>query len=132
VQTDVQVGADPTDDDGNQGAGTTVLGRKEIERLPDDSDDLLREVQIIASSSGRDPTETTIAVDGFQTSSALPPKSSIASIRINPDDSVAPEYRWRGGRVEITTKPGADKFHGALFFTDSNSIQFRQTLEERA
>jgi hypothetical protein len=54
----------------------------------------------------------------------MPPKSSIASIRINPD-FFAPEYQtpnWSGGRIEITTKPGADRFHGALFFTDSNGI----------
>jgi hypothetical protein len=121
VQTDVEVGADATDDDGNQGAGTTVLGRKEIERLPDDPDDLLRELQILASSSGGDPTAATIVVDGYQNSSALPPKGSIASIRINPD-SFAPQFQWHGSRVEITTKPGADKLHGALFFTDSNSI----------
>ena len=121
VETDVQVG---TDNDANQGAGTTVLGRKEVEQLPDDPDDLLRDLQMLASSSGGDPAATTIVVDGFQTPSAMPPKSSIASIRINPD-FFAPEYQtpaWHGGRVEITTKPGADKFHGALFFTDSNSL----------
>jgi hypothetical protein len=121
VQTDVQVGADSTSMDNDGGAGTTVLGTKEIQQLPDDPDDLLRELQILGSNGGGDPTATTIGVDGFQNSSALPPKSSIASIRINPD-SFAPELQWHRGRIEITTKPGADKFHGALFFTDSNSI----------
>ena len=63
-----------------------------------------------------------IMVDGFQNTSALPPKSSIASIRVNPDP-YSPVYEgptFQGGRVEIFTKPGVDKFHGALFFTDSD------------
>jgi len=84
----------------------------------------LRQLQVLAANSGGDPSATVIVVDGFQNASALPPKSSIASIRINPD-FFAPEYQtpnWRGGRVEITTKPGVDRFHGALFYTNSNGI----------
>ncbi len=121
VETDVQVGADASGIGSDSGAGTTVLNAQQVQQLPDDPDDLLRELQILASSGGGDPTATTIGVDGFQNSSALPPKSSIASIRINPD-SFAPELQWHRGRIEIITKPGADKFHGALFFTDSNGI----------
>jgi hypothetical protein len=124
VETDVQVGADASGIDSSSGAGATVLGSKEIQQLPDDPDDLLRELQILAASSGGNPSATVVVVDGFQSPSAMPPKSSIASIRINPD-FFAPEYQtpnWNGGRIEITTKPGADRFHGALFFTDSNGI----------
>jgi hypothetical protein len=123
VQENVQVNGDAGDENGG-GAGTTVLNAQQVQQLPDDPDDLLRELQILASSSGGDPSALRILVDGFQTPTVLPPKSSIASIRINPD-FFAPQYQlpdWHGGAVEITTKPGADKFHGALFFTDSNSI----------
>ena len=121
VETEVQVGADVPGIDSDSGAGTTVLNTQQVQQLPDDPDDLLRELQILASSGEGDPTTATIGVDGFQNSSVLPPKSSIASIRINPD-SFAPEFQWHRGHIEIITKPGADKFHGALFFTDSNSI----------
>jgi len=124
VETDVQVGVDATGLDSSNGAGTVVLGSKEIQQLPDDPDDLLRELQTLAASSGGNPSATVVVVDGFQSSSAMPPKSSIASIRINPD-FFAPEYQtpnWNGGRIEVTTKPGADRFHGALFFTDSNGV----------
>jgi Carboxypeptidase regulatory-like domain len=123
VETDVQVEADASGINSSSGAGTTVLGTKEIQELPDDPDDLLRELQVLAASSGGDPTSAMIVVDGFQNASALPPKSSIASIRINPD-VFSPEYQkpqWNGGRIEITTKTGADSLHGALFFTDSDS-----------
>ena len=124
VETDVQVSADTDDVSGSNGAGTTVLGRKQVQQLADDPDDFLRQLQVLAANSGGDPSATVIVVDGFQNASALPPKSSIASIRINPD-FFAPEYQtpnWRGGRVEITTKPGVDRFHGALFYTNSNGI----------
>lgn len=120
VQEDVQVNENAGNKNGD-GAGTTVLNAQQLQQLPDDPDDLLRELQMLASSSGGDPASTTVVVDGYQNSSALPPKSSIASVRINPD-SFAPQFQWHRARVEITTKPGADKFHGALFFNDSNSI----------
>lgn len=95
-----------------------------MQRLPDDPDDLLRELQALAASAGGNPQSTLIVVDGFQNGSVMPPKSSIASIRVNPD-IYSPEYKsplWGGGRIEITTKAGADAFHGALFFADSNGI----------
>jgi hypothetical protein len=124
VQTDVQVTADVDTVSGSNGAGTTVLNTKQVQQLADDPDDFLRELQVLAASGGGDPSAVVVVVDGFQNASALPPKSSIASIRINPD-FFAPEYQtpnWHGGRVEITTKPGADKFHGALFYTNGNGI----------
>jgi len=51
----------------------------------------------------------------------MPPKDSIAFIRINPDLFSA-GYSWPpfgGESIEITTKPGASSLHGALFFTGS-------------
>ncbi len=119
VQQDVQVNGD-TGNAREDGAGTTVLNIKQVQQLPDDPDDFLRELQMLASSSGGNPTTASVLVDGFQGSSMMPPKSSIASIRVNPD-SFSPEFQWHRSRIEITTKPGADQFHGALSFTDSNS-----------
>ncbi len=58
-----------------------------------------------------------------RTAALCRPKSSIASIRVNPD-MFSSEYDrppYQGGRVEIFTKPGRDSLHGALFFTDSES-----------
>jgi hypothetical protein len=122
VETDITVGSDTTGLGTDHGPGTTILNTRDVERLPDDPSDLLRELQVLSASSGGDPGAATIVVDGFQNASALPPKNSIASIRVNPD-IFAPEYQnpaWNGGRIEITTKTGADRFHGALFFTDSD------------
>ncbi len=124
LETEVQVSGETSGTGNDRGASTIDLGTKEVQQLSDDPDDFLTQLQMLASSGGGPPGSTTIVVDGFQNGSALPPKSSIASIRINPD-MFSPEYEtppWSGGRVEIFTKPGADKFHGALFFTDSDSI----------
>lgn len=121
VQTDVQVSGDT---ETNNGDATTTLNTKEVQGLADDPDDFLRELQVLASEAGGDPSAAVIVVDGFQNASALPPKHSIASIRINPDlfsaKSSWPPYF--GGIIEITTKPGADTFHGAAFFTDGDGI----------
>jgi hypothetical protein len=77
----------------------------------------------MAAASGGNPGNTTISVDGFQDSSTLPPKSSIAYIKVNPDLFSA-EYReppFDGGRVEVYTKPGQKVYHGALFATNGSS-----------
>ncbi len=122
VETNVQVGADATSVDADHGAGTRNLNAGDIQQLADDPNDFIQQLQMLASNEGGAAESTTFVVDGFQNRSALPPKNSIASIRVNPDP-YSPEYEgpsFQGGRVEIVTKPGADKFHGALFFTDSD------------
>jgi hypothetical protein len=122
VETSVQVNAETVSVDTENGAGTRTLSTQEIQRLPDDPDDLLLQLQLLAATGGGAASAATVVVDGFQNGSAMPPKSSIASIRINPD-VYSPEYERpssHGGRVEITTKPGPASFHGALFLTDSD------------
>jgi hypothetical protein len=121
VQTDVQVGNDDSLDAEN-GAGAHTLTGKQIQQLADDPDDFKRQLQILAATSGGAPGQAQITVDGFQNTSALPPKSSIAAIRINPDMFSAQYQRppYDGGHIEIITKPGSDGWHGALFYTDSD------------
>jgi hypothetical protein len=125
VQTEVRVAADAaTSLDTDHGAGTTALTTEDIQQLPDDPDDLLQQLQLLASTGGGASGAATVVVNGFQNGSAMPPKSAIASIRVNPDP-IAPEYERDnsgGGRIEITTKPGTDRLHGALFLTDSDGI----------
>jgi Carboxypeptidase regulatory-like domain len=122
VETDVEVNAHAGGVDSGDTAGTIVLGAEDVQRLSDDPDDLLRELQAMAASGGGVPQDAVIAVDGFQNGSSLPPKGSIASIRINPDP-FSSEYErapWIAPRIEITTKPGAKALHGALFFVESD------------
>jgi Carboxypeptidase regulatory-like domain len=128
VETTVDVGADSDYIDENSatasGPSQTISGRR-LQSLADDPDDLLRELQQMAASAGGSPSNTSISVDGFQggdNNNTLPPKSSIAYIKVNPDLFSA-EYRqppFGGGQVEIYTKPGQHTFHGALFATNGS------------
>jgi len=122
VQTEIAVnGEDGLSLDPENGIGTHALTAREIRGLSDDPDDLMRQLQIFAAANGGAPGQARVTVDGFQGSSALPPKSAIARIVTAPDLFSA-EYDtapYSGGRIEIFTKPGADHVHGALFFTDS-------------
>lgn len=123
VDTAVEVGTDDSlTQDADHGIGTHTLTGKDIQDLADDPDDFKRELQVLAAANGGAPGAATITVDGFQNGSALPPKSSIARIVTAPDMFSA-EYQqapYAGGRVEIYTKPGAEHYHGALFYTDSD------------
>lgn len=103
------------------GPSTTIKGDR-LHSLADDPDDLLRQLQQMAAAGGGSPSSATITVDGFQDSSKLPPKDSIAYIKVNPDQFSA-EYReppFDGGRVEVYTKPGQKAYHGALFLTNGS------------
>ncbi len=124
----VQIGVDVTADDPtvpdtqSTGASQRISG-KQLQALADDPDDLLRELQQLAAVTGGNPANVTISVDGFQESSKLPPKSSIAYVEVNPDLFSA-EYReppfGGGGRVNVYTKAGKSAYHGALFTTNGS------------
>jgi hypothetical protein len=104
--------------DPERAAGAQRLTDRELEALPDDPDQLAEQLQRLATSSGGAPGQAVVTVDGFLAGGRLPPKSAIREIRINPNIFSA-EYDtppFRGGRIEVTTKPGADGFHGAGFF----------------
>ncbi len=125
VAIDVNVSAEdtPLPDAQTTGVSQKIDG-KQLQSLADDPDDLLRELQQLAAATGGNPANVTISVDGFQESSSLPPKSSIAYIEVNPDLFSA-EYReppfGGGGRVNVYTKAGRSAFHGALFTTNGSS-----------
>src|SRR5271156_149702 len=85
VETDIQVNENANGADDGRAAGTTVLGTEAVQRLSDDPDEFLRELRALAAGAGGPSNNALVTVDGFQNSSALPPKSSVASIRVNPD-----------------------------------------------
>lgn len=105
-------------------AGSKTLHEAELKQLADDPDELARQLQVLAATAGGAPGQAIIAVDGFQNGGRIPPKSSIAFIRINPDLFSAEYERppYKGGRVEIFTKPGQSNVHGALFTTQSTQF----------
>ena len=123
VETQVEVSGNdaPATSASSSGPTQTISGSR-LQSLADDPDDLQRELQQLAAAAGGNPANTTIAVDGFQGNSSLPPKSSIAYIQVNPDQFSA-QYReppFEGGRVEVYIKPGQKTYHGALFMTNGS------------
>jgi hypothetical protein len=128
VDTTLDVSADSDSVESATSSGPTqTISGKRLDTLADDPDDLLRELQQLAAAAGGSPANATVAVDGFENGEGgthLPPKSSIAYIKVNPDLFSA-EYRnppFGGGRIEVYTKPGQSTFHGALFATNSSSF----------
>lgn len=99
-------------------AGTQVLSAADLENFPDDPDELKRQLQNLAASSGSTPDGAVVTVDGFLTDGRLPSKSAIRQVRVNPNIYSA-EYDtppFRGGRIEISTKPGTGSLTGSAFF----------------
>ena len=96
--------------DPNNSAGTTVLGEKELDALPDDPDELESALQALAGASAG-PNGGQIYIDGF-TGGRIPPKEAIREVRINQNPFSAEYDRLGFGRIEILTRPGSDKFRG--------------------
>jgi hypothetical protein len=129
VDTTVDVAAEQTAELPSltsSGPAETISGQA-LQTLADDPDDLLRELQQMAAAAGGSPSGANIGVDGFdgngEGNTTLPPKSSIAYIKVNPDLFSAEnrEPPFGGGSIQIFTKPGQSAYHGALFATNSSS-----------
>ncbi len=121
VVQSVTVGEDSAGVDSQDVAGSRTLRKSDLRGMADDPDEFGRLLQVLAAASGGAPGEALVAVDGFQNGGKIPPKSAIAFIRVNPDLFSAEYERppYRGGRIEIYTKPGQSQLHGALFTTQS-------------
>jgi hypothetical protein len=102
-----RVGVSPQDN-----ASTLVIKGDDLQALSDDPDELQSELEALAGPSAG-PNGGQIYVDGF-TAGQLPPKADILEIRINHNPFSAEYDRLGYGRIEITTRPGASKFHGQV------------------
>jgi hypothetical protein len=100
-------------------ASSLVISGKELESLSDDPDELQSELEALAGPSAG-PNGGQIYIDGF-TGGQLPPKSSILEIRVNQNPFSAEYDKLGYGRIEITTKPGLEKYHGQGFVSGNSS-----------
>ena len=104
--------------DPDRAAGAQVLKEEQLRLAPDDPDQFLDFLQLLSTSSGSAPGQATVTVDGFTHEGRLPPKSAIREVRIN-SNIFSAEYDkppYRGGRIDIYTKPGGSALHGSGFF----------------
>ncbi len=100
-------------------ASALVLRGDDLQALSDDPTDLAADLQALAGPSAG-PNGGAIYIDGFS-GGELPSKNEIREIRIN-QNPFSPEYDKLGyGRIEVFTKPGANRLHGTGYnnFGDS-------------
>lgn len=92
-------------------ASAVVVAGKDLDSLSNDPDELQNQLQALAGPSvGPDGGE--IYIDGF-IGGDLPPKSAIREIRVNANPFSVQNDRLGYGRIDIFTKPGAQRFHGS-------------------
>ena len=100
--------------DAASNASAVTLKGSDLDALADDPEDLQADLQALAGPSAG-PGGGSIFIDGFS-GGQLPAKESIREIRIN-QNPFSPEYDRIGfGRIEILTKPGADKLRGSAAY----------------
>jgi len=123
VQQEVKVGdaeAPSVTTDSSDSAGSVIIKGDDLNALGDDAQDLQADLQALAGPAAG-PNGGAIYIDGFS-GGQMPAKESIREVRIN-QNPFAPEYDKLGyGRIEIFTKPGADKWKGTLGFNYANDI----------
>jgi hypothetical protein len=106
--------------DNTNNASALVLRGSDLQALADDPEDLAEDLQGLAGPSAG-PNGGSLYVDGFS-GGELPSKDAIREIHIN-ENPFSPEYDTLGfDRIDILTKPGADKFRGDAFFNIGDSI----------
>src|SRR5213080_1311765 len=114
IESQVKVNADtPLSTEQSNNANQQVLSGKDLDALPDDPDELAAALQALAGPTVG-PSGGQIFIDGFSGGN-LPPKEAIREIRIN-QNPFAPENDQPSARIDILTRPGTDKFRGALNF----------------
>ena len=101
-------------------ASSIVLQGKDLEVLGDSQEDLATDLQALAGPAAG-PSGGALYVDGFS-GGDLPSKESIREVKIN-QNPFSPEYDKLGyGRIEITTKAGAEQYHGLAYFNLGDSV----------
>ncbi|HXP87349.1 MAG TPA: carboxypeptidase regulatory-like domain-containing protein [Bryobacteraceae bacterium] len=112
-----QVNLDP-----NSSATGRVVAGADLDALPDDPDDLATMLTALAGPSAGPSAggSATILLDGFS-GAQLPPKESIKEVRIDQNPFSAQYDNLGFGRIEIITKPGADKLRGSIQLLDSDA-----------
>ena len=101
-------------------ASAVVLRGDDLQALSDDPDDLATDLQALAGPSAG-PNGGSIFIDGFS-GGELPSKEAIREVRVN-QNPFSPEYDKLGfGRIDVFTKPGADRFRGTVDYNFADDV----------
>jgi Carboxypeptidase regulatory-like domain len=114
-----QTGPTLSEENGSN-ASSIVLQGKDLEALADSQEDLATDLQALAGLSAGS-SGGALYVDGFS-GGDLPLKESIREVKIN-QTPFSPEFDKLGyGRIEITTKAGAEQYHRPSYFNLGDSV----------
>lgn len=92
-----------------------------LNHLPVFDQDIVGTISTFLDPSATSSSGVSIIVDGVEMKNVNISPSAIAEVRIN-SDPYSVEFASPGrGRIEITTKPGSDQYHGTLNFIARDS-----------
>lgn len=91
-----------------------ILRGQDLDVLSDKPEDLAADLMALAGPSAG-PSGGAIFVDGFS-GGQLPSKDAIREIRINQNPFAPENDRVGFGTIEVFTKPGSEKYKGALYY----------------
>jgi hypothetical protein len=118
IEMDVNVGGSDGVETDSFGA-TKVISESQIEKLPDDPQELEKMLRSLAGESATGE-QMPITVDGQQ-GGKIPPKAAIQQIRINQNVFSAQYEGPSGGGIEIFTRSNVSKFSGGGGFAFADS-----------
>jgi carboxypeptidase family protein len=105
--------------DPHRNPSTVILSSRDVALLPAEETLFLERLAQLAGATRAD--DVALYVDGFREYQRIPLRDTIDVIRINSNPYSA-EYSGRSAkRIEITTKPGADVYHGSARLQIRNS-----------
>lgn len=104
-----EVSTSPSDN-----VSSITVDAEELQGLPVLGTDYLSVLQELVGGAGADPAGATVVVDGVEMDARSVPIEAIQQVRINRDPYTAEFSRPGRGRIEITTRDAATKFHGSV------------------
>lgn len=115
-----ETAANPVTADTRNNPAALVLRGEDLEVLGDKPEDLAADLMALAGPSAG-PNGGAIFVDGFS-GGQLPSKDAIREIRINQNPFGPENDRVGFGTIEIFTKPGSEKFKGAVYYNFADAF----------
>ncbi len=123
VSQEITVDTDPTiSTESSDNRDTIAVGGDELRKLPVFDQDYIGALSAFLDASSIGSGGVTLIVDGVEMKSVGVSTSAIQEVRINNDPYSAEFTRPGRGRIEITTKPGTQEYHGEANFLYRDAV----------
>src|ERR1035437_2260595 len=123
VTQEITVDTDRTiSTESSENRDTIAVAGDDLRKLPVFDQDYIGALSTFLDASSGSSGGVTLIVDGVEMKSVGVSASSIQEVRINNDPYSAEFTRPGRGRIEITTKPGTQEYHGKPNFLSRDAI----------